>query len=109
MEEELCERGVIISQGQVVYDGILSGINHLMGDKKVITLKFAEDISPKQLAPFGRIRECRCREGVLELPREGLRKTMADILSGLPVEDFTVTEVPLEESIALIFRKEAVS
>ena len=107
--EELCERGVIISQGQVVYDGILSGINHLMGDKKVITLKFAEDISPKQLAPFGRIRECRCREGVLELPREGLRKTMADILSGLPVEDFTVTEVPLEESIALIFRKEAVS
>lgn len=107
--EELCERGVIISQGQVVYDGILSGINHLMSDKKVITLKFAEDISPKQLAPFGRIRECRCREGVLELPREGLRKTMADILSGLPVEDFTVTEVPLEESIALIFRKEAVS
>ncbi len=107
--EELCERGVIISQGQVVYDGMLSGINHLMGDKKVITLKFSEDISPKQLAPFGRIRECRCREGVLELPREGLRKTMADILSGLPVEDFTVTEVPLEESIALIFRKEAVS
>ena len=35
--EELCERAVIISQGQVVYDGMLSKINHLMGDKKVLT------------------------------------------------------------------------
>ncbi|MCX4297539.1 MAG: ABC transporter ATP-binding protein [Lachnospiraceae bacterium] len=104
--EELCERAVIISQGQVVYDGMLSKINHLMGDKKVLTLKFTEDISIHQLTPFGKVRECKCREGILELPKEGLRKTMADILSCLPVEDFTVTEIPLEESIALIFKKE---
>lgn len=104
--EELCERAVIISQGQVVYDGMLSKINHLMGDKKVLTLKFTEDISIHQLTSFGKVRECKCREGILELPKEGLRKTMADILSCLPVEDFTVTEIPLEESIALIFKKE---
>ena len=104
--EELCQRAVIISQGQVVYDDTLSKINQLMGDKKVLTLKFSEDISAQQLAPFGKVRECKCREGILELPKEGIRTTMADILSRLPVEDFTVTEVPLEESIALIFRKE---
>ena len=85
---------------------MLSKINHLMGDKKVLTLKFTEDISIHQLTPFGKVRECKCREGILELPKEGLRKTMADILSCLPVEDFTVTEIPLEESIALIFKKE---
>ena len=105
--EELCGRAVIISQGQIVYDGMLSKINHLMGDKKVLTLKFTQEICINQLTPFGKVRECKCREGVLELPKEGLRKTMADILSCLPVEDFTVTEVPLEESIALIFRKES--
>lgn len=105
--EELCERAVIISQGQIVYDGMLSKINHLMGDKKVLTLKFTQEISINQLTPFGKVREYKCREGVLELPKEGLRKTMADILSCLPVEDFTVTEIPLEESIALIFRKES--
>ena len=104
--EELCERAVIISQGQVVYDGMLSKINHLMGDKKVLTLKFTEDISIHQLTPFGKVRECKCREGILELPKEGLRKTMADIQSCLPDEDNTVTEIPLEESIALIFKKE---
>lgn len=105
--EELCGRAVIISQGQIVYDGMLSKINHLMGDKKVLTLKFTQEISINQLTPFGKVRECKCGEGVLELPKEELRKTMTDILSCLPVEDFTVTEVPLEESIALIFRKES--
>lgn len=104
--EELCQRAVIVSQGQLVYDGLLSQINHLMGDKKVLTLKFTEEISRQQLSRFGRVREMKGGEGVLELPKEGLGKTMAGILSSLPVEDFTVTEMPLEESIALIFRKE---
>ncbi len=104
--EELCQRAVIVSQGQIVYDGKLSQINHLMGDKKVLTLKFEEEISREQLLPFGKVRELKGTEGILELPKEGFRKTMADILSRFPVEDFTVTEVPLEESIALIFRKE---
>ncbi len=105
--EELCGRAVIISQGQIVYDGMLSKINHLMGDKKVLTLKFTQEICINQLKTFGKGRECKSREGVMELPKEGTRKTKADILSCLPVEDFTVTEVPLEESIALIFRKES--
>ena len=33
---------------------------------------------------------------------------MAAILSGFPVEDFNVTEIPLEESIARFYQKEAV-
>lgn len=105
--EELCRRAVIISKGQIVYDGILSEINHLMGDIKVLTLKFSGNISREQIAPFGRIRELKEREAVLEVSRDKLQETMAAFLSGFSVEDFTVTEVPLEESISLIFRKEA--
>ncbi len=105
--EELCRRAVIISKGQVGYDGMLSEINHLMGDKKVLTLKFSETVSKEQIAPFGRVRELKEKEAVLEVPKDTLRGVMAAVLSGFPVEDFTVTEVPLEESISLIFRKEA--
>lgn len=104
--EELCKRTVIISRGQLVYDGELSEINHLMGDKKLLTLKGAEIIPVETLAAFGRVREQKGAETVLEVPKERLKETASAILNVLPVEDFTVTEVPLEESIALIFKKE---
>lgn len=104
--EELCRRTVIISHGQLVYDGELSEINHLMGDKKLLTLKGTGEIPLKTLAAFGRVREQKGTETVLEVPKSRLKETASAILNALPVEDFTVTEVPLEESIALIFKKE---
>lgn len=104
--EALCRRTVIISHGQLVYDGELSKINHLMGDKKLLTLKGIGEIPAEKLAAFGRVREKKGAETVLEVPKDKLRETASAILSTLHVEDFTVTEVPLEESIALIFKKE---
>jgi len=104
--EELCERAVIINQGQLVYDGALAEINHLMGDKKLLTLKGAEEIPAEKLAAFGKVREKKGAETVLEVPKGKLKETASAILASLPVEDFTVTEIPLEESIALIFKKE---
>lgn len=104
--EELCKRTVIISRGQLVYDGKLSEINHLMGDKKLLTLKGTREIPPEKLAAFGKVREKKGTEMILEVPKDKLKETASAILSTLPVEDFTVTEVPLEESIALIFKKE---
>lgn len=104
--EELCRRTVIISHGQLVYDGELAQINHLMGDKKLLTLKGTGEIPAETLSAFGRVREQKGMETVLEVPKEKLKETASAILNALPVEDFTVTEVPLEESIALIFKKE---
>ncbi len=104
--EALCKRAVIISSGQLVYDGELAAINHLMGDKKLLTLKAAQPIAADRLVTFGKIREQNGTETVLEVPKESLKQTASAILASLPVEDFTVTEVPLEESIAHIFKKE---
>lgn len=104
--EELCRRAVIISQGQLVYDGALTEINHLMGDKRLLTLKGTEEIPIEKLEAFGKVRERKGAETVLEVPREKLKERASAILASLPVEDFTVTEISLEESIALIFKKE---
>ena len=43
---------------------------------------------------------------VLEIPKERIKETASQMLSLFPVDDFTVTEVPLEESIARIFTGE---
>lgn len=104
--EELCRRAVIINQGQLVYDGTLADINHRMGDRKLLSLKSIEPVPREHLSLFGRIREYHGREAVLEVPKGKIKETASAILSLLPVEDFTVTEIPLEESIALFFQKE---
>ena len=104
--EELCRRAVIINQGQLVYDGTLADINHRMGDRKPLSLKSIEPVPREHLSLFGRVREYHGREAVLEVPKGKIKETASAILSLLPVEDFTVTEIPLEESIALFFQKE---
>ncbi|SFH52761.1 ABC-2 type transport system ATP-binding protein [Lachnospiraceae bacterium NLAE-zl-G231] len=104
--EELCRRAVIINQGQLVYDGTLSDINHRMGDRKLLSLKSIEPVPREHLSLFGRVREYHGREAILEVPKEKIKETASAILSLLPVEDFTVTEIPLEESISLFFQKE---
>ena len=104
--EELCRRAVIINQGQLVYDGTLADVNHRMGDRKLLSLKSIEPVLREHLSLFGRVREYHGREAVLEVPKGKIKETASAILSLLPVEDFTVTEIPLEESIALFFQKE---
>ena len=104
--EELCRRAVIINQGQLVFDGTLADINHRMGDRKLLSLKSIEPVPREHLSLFGRVREYHGREAVLEVPKGKIKETASAILSLLPVEDFTVTEIPLEESIALFFQKE---
>lgn len=104
--EELCRRAVIINQGQLVYDGTLSSINQIMGDKKLLTLKTSAALPQKQLEAYGAVREYTPLSATLEVPRSALKETASRLLASLPVEDFTVTDIPLEESIAVFYRKE---
>lgn len=104
--EALCERAVIINQGQLVYDGRLTEINDRLGNQKLLSIKTAEPINREQLAVFGRVREANATVAVLEISKEQMKKTTAAILAAFPVEDFTVTDIPLEESISLFYQKE---
>ena len=90
----------------IVYDGALSDINHRMGDKRLLTLSFSSPVETGKLSIFGRVRENKDLTAVLEIPKERIKETASQMLSLFPVDDFTVTEVPLEESIARIFTGE---
>lgn len=104
--EALCKRAVIINQGRLVYDGTLTDINHLMGDRKLLSIQCTEPIARGQLTVFGKVREFGGTKAVIEVPKSRIRETASSILATLPVEDFTVTEIPLEESIAQFYQKE---
>ena len=104
--EALCRRAVIINQGQLVYDGQLGDINRVLGERKLLSVKTSGEVNEKQWENFGRVREISAAGAVLEVPQEKVKAVLGAILSGLPVEDFTVTEIPIEESIARFYQKE---
>ena len=107
--EALCDRTVIINQGQLVYDGRLSDINQFLGRRKLLSVKTDETVEAQVWEAFGPGREAGAEGVVLEVPQEKVREVLASILSSMQVEDFTVTEIPIEESIARFYQKEVVA
>ncbi len=107
--EALCKRAVIINHGHLVYDGNLADISRKLDNQKLLTVKTSESISGERLAAFGKLREWDGHQGILEVAKADIKQVTASILQTLPVEDFTVTEIPLEESIAAFYGKEVVS
>ncbi len=103
--EALCDRAVIINQGVLVYDGKLGEVNQLLGKRKLLSVKTTAAVEAGDWAAFGSVREVSDAGAVLEVPQEKVREVLAVILSGMPVEDFTVTEIPIEESIARFYQK----
>ena len=106
--EALCDRAVIINQGQLVYDGKLGDINRLLGRRKLLSVKTSGTVAPEAWKTFGMVREVSQAGAVLEVPQEKVKEVLTSILSGLQVEDFTVTEIPIEEGIARFYQKEVV-
>lgn len=106
--EALCDRAIIINQGQLVYDGKLGDINQLLGKRKLLSVKTSGAVELEAWKAFGMVREVSSAGAVLEVPQEKVKEVLAAILSGLQVEDFTVTEIPIEESIARFYQKEVV-
>ena len=94
---------MIINQGLLVYDGKLKEINALLGKRKLLTVKTAEEVSAMKWETYGRVRQTSAAGAVLEVSQEKIKEVLAAVLSSLNVEDFTVTEIPIEESIARFY------
>lgn len=103
--EDLCRRSIIINQGQIVYDGDLQGINGVFAEHKLIKLQLSEPVTAAELAVFGSLRESSELTATLAVPRLELKERAKAILDRLPVVDFNIEDVPVEEGIALLYQK----
>jgi ABC-2 type transport system ATP-binding protein len=99
----LCRRVVIIAQGQIMYDGSLTGIIDRFSSHKVVTLLFAGDVVPEGLAQYGEVLESQAPKAKLRVDRSVVAESLAGILSQYTVQDVSVEDPPLEEVIADMF------
>jgi ABC-2 type transport system ATP-binding protein len=103
--KDLCKRAIVINQGRIVYDGDLQGVNEVFAQSKVIKLQLSAPVSREALSAFGEVKDHTDFTATLEVPRLELKARSKNILDQLPVVDFNIEDIPVEEGIALLYRR----
>ncbi|SCW64510.1 ABC-2 type transport system ATP-binding protein [Paenibacillus tianmuensis] len=105
--EDVCKRTIVINEGRILYDGDFKKINELFNEVKVLNVQFSEPVPEESLRSLGCVTKRDSYHAVIELPKEQLKPVSRMLLDRFPVVDFTVADLPLEESIAKLYGKEA--
>ncbi|MBW4514770.1 MAG: ATP-binding cassette domain-containing protein [Timaviella obliquedivisa GSE-PSE-MK23-08B] len=104
----LCQRVLVIYEGQMIYDGSLDGLLEKFAPCRAITVELGEVKPLTELRAYGELSEVSGRVAHFIVPQEKLTHTLSRILAELDVVDLTVAEPPIEEIIGQIFRSGAV-
>jgi len=105
----LCDRVLLIHEGQLIYDGSLDGLLDRFAPYREVKVELAHPIPQDKLLPYGELEAMDGRQVRLLVRREALTRTVAQILAELEVLDLTVTDPPVEEVIGRVFRSGAVA
>jgi ABC-2 type transport system ATP-binding protein len=105
----LCQRVLMIHQGQLIYDGGLEDLLARFAPCREITVEFAQSRSPAELQSYGELGAVEGRIAHFLVRQEKLTQTVARMLAELDVIDMKVTDPPIEEVIGQVFRTGAVS
>ncbi len=103
--EVLCDRVILIYKGKIIFDGDLYGIVDKIAPYKEITINLKGNLNLEEISKFGEIREVEGTEVKIIVNREEVFEKIGEILRRFPVEDFSVTDPPIEEVIARVFSK----
>lgn len=99
----LCERVLLIHQGQLMYDGDLEALVERFSPYRQVAVELSAPIPLEKLQVYGEVESV---EGLLVrflLKRESLTTAIAKLLAELPVSDLSVSDPPLEEIIGRLF------
>ena len=99
----LCDRVLLIYQGQLIYDGFLDSLVERFAPYREVTADLAAEVSADVLANYGEIQSIDGCKVVLLVRRENLTKTVSQALAQLPVSDLTVADPPIEDVIGRVF------
>jgi len=100
---ELCERVIIINNGELGYDGNFNDLIAKYAQTKTINLVFLEEVGEEVLGQYGDLLSHEPLKASIEVKRGTTRETASRLLKELPVDDLDIAETPIEEIIGEIF------
>ena len=103
--EELCSRVLIIDHGKLFFDGPLESIVDRFASYKILTLTFTDGTVP-DLSAYGTVVDGVPGQVRLRVPKEKVTQVCRELLERLPISDFGVGEVPIEDVIGEVFAEQ---
>jgi ABC-2 type transport system ATP-binding protein len=105
----LCERVLMIHQGQLIYDGSLEGLVDRFSPCREVKVEFARSYDEQTLKLYGHLQDVDKQSARFLVQQEDLTRLIAKLLADLQVADLTVTDPPIEEVIGQVFQAGAVN
>lgn len=99
----LCKRVVVITDGQIQFDGSLDDIIESFSGQRILRLQLAEGQSSDGLERFAEVESVELPRVTLRCPRADATRSLGEILQHYQVDDISVEDPPLEEVIAKLY------
>lgn len=100
----LCQRVLMIHEGQLIYDGSLDGLVEKFAPRREVKVEFSSAIDQSRLALYADVQEVEGNMVRFLVQPEALTTTVSKILADLPVVDLSITDPPIEEVIGQVFQ-----
>jgi ABC-2 type transport system ATP-binding protein len=105
----LCERVLMIHQGQLIYDGSLDGLVDRFSPCREVKVEFSRTYTESELSTYGYVQEVEKQSVRFLVQQADLTQAIARILAELQVVDLAVSDPPIEEVIGRVFQAGAVN
>jgi ABC-2 type transport system ATP-binding protein len=106
--EQVCRRAIVINHGRLVFDDSVSTLRRDFLATKVIDLVLADRAAPVEYAGVRCVMDGEYRMRLeIDSRRQQVDLIVAHLVSRLPVADITISDPPMEEVIAEIYRRGA--
>ncbi len=102
----LCERIIIIHQGQLKYDGGITDLSHKIAPFKLIGILLS-DANSHNLSAYGTEvqNEEDAEKRYIQVKAEDVTKVTSRLLADLPIHDISITDPPIEDVIEQAFNQ----
>jgi ABC-2 type transport system ATP-binding protein len=99
----LCQRVIVIAQGQIIYDGSLAEIVGRFSSYKLVTLQLSSTETTTDFTRYGEVMDVVLPKVKLRIDRTQVARVLAEILAHTTIDDVVVEDPPLEQVIGEVF------
>lgn len=101
--KQLCERIIIINNGEKIYDGSYNSLAKKYAQDKAIEVVFENKVKKMDMKKYGEVIECDGYRAVLKVDRKNVPNVVAKLVKDFKVDDIDIKEKDASDIIAEIF------
>jgi len=105
--EETCDRVILLSKGNKIFDGTMNEISGLYSSNKVLQLVFDQTINPNEFEKYGEIIEVKDNSLKLIIKKEQYRDIVAELINqNRNLVDISLTNIPFKNIINQVMARD---